>query len=158
LASVRMTNTTAVSAGVIGLVFDQLPKDKHERSDPWVRFDISSSILDVVYGLLTHQEEGALLNGKARASAELEDLLGQLVTWRGEQNVHSGRSGEDETARFCFYSEAKGVERGWVHGPTDLAAWSKFWGSPEPGSVVGTVRFQDGNLASRVNTAPENLT
>ncbi|HUQ68040.1 MAG TPA: hypothetical protein VM165_00870, partial [Planctomycetaceae bacterium] len=43
-------------------------------------------------------------------------------------------------------------------GPRDMAEWKEFWDSPETGSVVGTLRYQGGDLLARLGNQPEAIT
>src|SRR5439155_1049766 len=95
-------------------------------------------------------------DGKSLSSEKLEALLRQVMTWHGQHNVYPNGD-SDRQEMFSFTSAAEDKE-GWLHGPKDLAAWSKFWESPETGAITGKVRFQGGNLLARVATAPEKLT
>jgi hypothetical protein len=40
----------------------------------------------------------------------------------------------------------------------NLADWKQFWPSLESGSLQGQIRFQGGNLLSRLERAPDTLT
>lgn len=84
--------------------------------------------------------------GAGRAEARFP----QWCAWRGEENLYLCRS------RFAKWINDTGVTR-W-NGPTDLAGWNKLWDATEFGSIEGPVRFQGGDMLSRLRTSPAAIT
>ncbi len=157
VTSLEVKRTTLVGA-LVHFYLDQGPKDKDELLGPWLRLNASSNILDLDHLLSTYQGKSSFANGKPLPSEKFESLLRGVMTWQGEHNVYPDSSGSDGPQMFLIHSGASGVEKNWLHGPKDLAAWSKFWGSPETGAIQGKVRYQGGDLRARVAAAPEKLT
>src|SRR5262249_22752246 len=107
------------------LHLEQRPRDTDERPDPWLRLKVTSSILDVDHLVITYQDKSSLADGKSLPSETLEGLLRRVTTWHGEHNVYPNGRSSDGQQLFSFASGASVVERDWLHGPKDLAAWSK---------------------------------
>ena len=158
VTSLQIMRTTVVGDLVARLHFGQLPKDNLEKPKPWFHLSASSSIIDVGHVLSTYQDKATLADGKSLPAEKLENFLERMMAWHGERNVYSSGSGGDGQQMFLIASGASDVEQDWLHGPMDLAAWSKFWGSPDPGAIKGKVRYQGGDLLAKLATAPEKLT
>ena len=71
-----------------------------------------------------------------------------LLDWQGRGNLYG-----DHLLAWCV-----GSKRIPPHGPQSLADWKQFWKSSETGSLQGRVRYQGGDLLSRVAATPETIT
>ncbi|HJT77127.1 MAG TPA: serine/threonine-protein kinase, partial [Gemmataceae bacterium] len=89
---------------------------------------------------------------KAPDSNQAEALLRRVFTWAGRENLYHFPD------RYVYWTDEKGTGPLPVGGPRNLDEWKKLWGSPETGSVVGTVRYQGGDLLARLAADPLRIT
>ena len=71
--------------------------------------------------------------------------------WRGQHNLYA--EGEGWVA-YSFTTATENAQR----KVDALAAWKKFWGSAETGSREGRARYKGGDVHTRMDREPENLT
>lgn len=109
-----------------------------------IRLEVSGRILAADTVLTFNQDE----RFHSLKAAEAETMLAGLLDWQGHGNLYG-----DNLLRWSI--SAKPLP---PHGPQSLADWKKFWTSSETDSLQGRVRFQGGDLLSRVATAPETIT
>src|SRR5262249_32891075 len=157
--SLRVAHATLIGGPYHGPDFhlDEWPKALAEQSVRTFRLDMSSSVFGPYPVVRIYQDKDALVDGKPLPPAEVEDRLRRMVSWHGEHNLFSMGPGSDQKETFQFLSGAWRGERNLQHGPTDLAAWRKFWNSPETGSLVTHVRYQGGNLIDLLATEPDKV-
>jgi hypothetical protein len=113
-----------------------------------IRLEVVESVLDANAVLLFNQDHRYLSQAAPLGNAEAEAALVRLLNWQGRNNLY----GND------LLAWSVGASRIAPHGPKSLADWKQFWKSNETGSVQSQVRYQGGDLRSRMATAPEKLT
>src|SRR5262249_1202376 len=89
--------------------------------------------------------------GKLFPPRDAEWLLRQLVGWQGQRNLYA-LSGPF----LQLGTKAKGLDP--ASPIKTLAHWREFWGSAEAGSAEGRVRYQGGDVLSKLRHTPEELT
>jgi serine/threonine protein kinase/WD40 repeat protein len=84
---------------------------------------------------------------------EAENLLARMVGWRGERNAYLGAS-----ALLRLKRASPGARLPPPLIQSGLAGWKQLWGTAEEGSIEGSARFMVGDLLTKANSAPEELT
>ena len=142
--TVRIHRCSLINCVPTYFTFRTTPKDPESGlAVRLMRVDLSESLTD------TNQ----LLGARWHKDAALSSLVG----WSGADNVHN-RVGIGPPDRQIAPIDAQGGLADGVKGVNDLEAWRKFWDSPETGSIEGEIRYQGGDLAGRLTTAPEQIT
>jgi hypothetical protein len=103
-----------------------------------MRVETSGNVFDVSSILLVE-----LSNIQLHPPLEPEAIVRRLVSWRGDENVYAVGASSIDTDRAI--------------GPRGLADWQLFWKDTDANSFEGPVRYQGGNLASRLAAAPGTL-
>jgi len=86
--------------------------------------------------------------GRTHSSAEARALILRAMRWQEDSN-------------FYLAGDRSFVERNpdnAVMIGADFAAWNRFWGLQNSGSAEGLIRFQGGDLNTKVRANPEQLT
>jgi hypothetical protein len=119
--------------------------EKHReltKADHVIPVEAADNIFDVTSVLFP------MSRGKTLQPKEVEPFLRLTLAWRGGQNVYApGSSSFDVRAPVVL-----------PNGPKNLKDWKQFWGIDESGSIEGQVKYQGGNLISRLRDAPEKVT
>jgi hypothetical protein len=92
------------------------------------------------------------LPGRILSGTDAERYLAQVVAWQGARNLYA----DDRQFVSLFVDSSALYEP--ANPVKSLAEWRKFWKTDEADSIVGRVRYQGGDLLSRVNHAPDQLT
>jgi hypothetical protein len=125
-----------------------VPPDARQAAQP-IRLDISESVFGGpnVLGFDLPQQ----LFGKAAAPqpAEAKATLLRLLKWQGERNIFAAGS-------TSVWANQLGQHL--PPGSKGLEAWKRFWGGAEVDSLEGVLRFQGGNLLSRIYADLDQLT
>jgi endonuclease YncB( thermonuclease family) len=144
-ASVQFTRNSSVAQHIgVRLMITTVPT--FPETGPAVkltRLEVSESILNAGKVLRFNQAQSSPL-----PPAEAETLLGRLLDWQGRGNLYG-----DDLLDWCVAGKPIAP-----HGPQSLPEWKEFWKSSETGCLQGRVRFQGGDLLSRMATAPERIT
>ena len=82
-------------------------------------------------------------------AADLAALLPRLTNWRGERNLFP--------AERRLLEASVGFDRSHAESVTDLAAWSRFWGSSDSDSLQGPIHLQGGAILSGSYDSPEAI-
>lgn len=114
-----------------------------EEPTKQVRFQATGNLIEAAHVLNFGTDTPEVVE-----AAELESLLSRVCTWDGRENLYR------VPGPFVLWSST-GDNR--PHGPRDLDGWKAFWNSAETGSVVGTVRYEGGDLLARLATEPERI-
>ena len=72
----------------------------------------------------------------------------RVLAWRDDLNLYT--TGGSNVTTY--------LPEPLVVGPQNLADWNRFWGPPGGDAIEGRIRYQGGNLLTRLRTAPEKLT
>jgi hypothetical protein len=120
-----------------------------------MRLEVSGSIFDSGAMLGFGQHSDFLAKAALLAPAEAEATLLGLLRWRGERNLFVAGS---TSIKWHALLQPQSLQQQPPHGPTNLDQWKQFWASPETDSLEGQIRFQGGNLASRIDAALDQLT
>jgi hypothetical protein len=84
---------------------------------------------------------------------QAEAQLRQIFAWQDDRNLYPQR-------RLLYgllgmSADAKPLE---TTRERDLAGWQEFWESPDAETLSGHVRYQGGDLLSKLRASPEKLT
>jgi len=143
----QLINSTLLSAdrGAVGtnLPLDLWPTKENLRPN---QVDASASIFDTksvfVMNYLT-----SLADKKPLALEEVETRLRQVLNWRDRLNLYAPGG----CSITSYSTEPVTV------GPRTLLDWNRFWGPPAGDAIEGIVRYQGGDLLSKLHAAPEKL-
>jgi hypothetical protein len=143
-ATVRLTHNTFISHGhTLGLQLwhdkDRADKQQHNA----VRIATFGNIYDARSSVLAFVQQES---PKALSPAQAEAFLPQMLTWQGERNLYAvgGPFLTLGIAGTTFQRPAP------ANPVSNLADWRQFWGAAEPDSIEGPVRYQGGDLLSRL--------
>src|SRR5262249_11429 len=103
-------------------------------------FDGTGSLLLV---LGSHEKEAA------PEPKELLALLPKLLAWRDRGNLYAPRS-----SSFVGHNYRDAAPP----GPQSLADWKKFWGTADMDASEGVVRYQGGNLRTKLAQSSDKIT
>jgi hypothetical protein len=142
--AVRLTRNTIVAVetpsvlatGVADLI-------KSLEKPPRSRLDADGNLFDVNQLLQFNQAEIRL------QPPESERFLRRVLIWQDRNNLIQTRDGP------LLWSAGNGLLP--AHGPKSVAEWKTFWGELDAHIVQGVVRYEGGNLASRLKYEPEKI-
>src|SRR5262249_6409143 len=96
---------------------------------------------------------------RAVAGGKGGELLPRLMTWRGEKNVYRNVRSLLALRQLMDPSDPKkGIDDGPLPGFRTLADWQRVWKASEIGSVQGEIRFEGGDVLTKMQTSPERMT
>jgi len=87
--------------------------------------------------------------GKIIPPQDAETFVKQGLDWRWRQNLYAVRG------PFLVQSALGNFEP--KTAAADLAGWKQFWGSAEADSLEGRVRYQGGDVLTKLRVAPETV-
>lgn len=141
-ATLRISRTSLVSSRG-GAFFFTLRNPSNElqpgQTESPVRADISSSILNAQAALFVGQE-----NLKGSPIVDPDVQVRRAFQWRGQANLY------DVFGSSFLQNQIRGSSPASLK---DLAKWGEFWGTAEPDSIEGRVRYQGGDLFGRLQAA-----
>ena len=129
-------------------VMPTLPNDDRETKP--IHVEASENVVDSRYVLGFHQYGDFIAKQSALEPPEAEAMLLRLFNWQGRRNLYAANSAYLAWLNDFVLQPA--------HGPQSAQDWTQFWGADETGSFEGHIRFQGGNLRSRLTAAPGQLT
>jgi serine/threonine protein kinase/endonuclease YncB( thermonuclease family) len=151
--AIRMTRNTFVAQQqifMIGVYPGQVPNlwTKDLPTKP-TRCETEGNILDarLAVALFSQTPPGRILSPE-----ESEASLPQVFSWHGTRNLYAVGG---PFLRFQIVPDKNPAP---VNPIKSVAEWGKYWGTAETGSIEGRVRYQGGDLLSRLAVAPEKLT
>jgi hypothetical protein len=106
------------------------------------RFDVSESILKAPAVLAFEQRSEFLEKTPMLSPDDAKGALLRLLKWQGERNLYVTRS---PSVRWIADRKQQPPR-----GPNNLEEWKQFWGTAEIDSLEGGLRFQGGDLSSRL--------
>jgi hypothetical protein len=115
-----------------------------------LRFEAMGNIFDAREPLF---EFGPRDPGDVLPPDATERCLANQFAWQGERNLYTV-GGPFLTLGFF----GKKGTREPAMPIKNLVEWKQFWRSPETGSIEGNVRYQGGDLLTKLAAAPEKLT
>ena len=117
---------------------------------PDLQLEVSANVFDLDVNRLAAQFD------KTPRLEDAEALVRRQMTWREKQNVYG------KTApRFWLVAPAKvfpSQKKGSPQARQALTDWEQFWGLQDTGSLVGDVRYQGGDILTRLAQDPGSLT
>ena len=150
--NVQVTRSTLAArdpAFLLDLRTPPILPDKDRRSAA-VALDVSRTVICVSRSVLELNQAVSQSRAPALHVEEADGFLRRFLQWRGEHNAYFFPRG--------FLTHSLDSKRGSANTIKDLDEWRRFWGSPESGSVQGSVKFQGGDLLARAASAPDQLT
>ena len=150
-ANVVLTNNTAVSPYET-IPFKSLPDSQYYSPDGKrnslaepTRVDARHNIFDTVPVLrfVLHDEA-------PHPRDDFESLAHYLLSWRDEQNLYGPRR--------CAITWKLPEDVGPPPSVTNPEEWKQFWKEPDVEVTEGVIRYQGGDLLSRLASAPESIT
>jgi serine/threonine protein kinase len=159
--SVRLTRNTLVSRHYVVLLHVYLPPkdlekelEKHGAVEP-TRVEASGNVFDASSVLWYRQDASrarASAPGGAPQPADAEALLLRLLAWHDRGNVYREGSA---SADWWFEWVKQTVFPRAGRSPAD---WRKFWKAPGAELTEGPIRYQGGDLLTKLAATPEKLT
>ena len=133
----------------LGWPLDREPLNEATNS---VHIETAANVFDTGSYLFELQQQADSFKGSQPLSvAAAQRLLPRLINWQGRRNLYSVR-GPYQT----FSVDQERLEP--ATPIKKLDDWKKFWGDSDSESIEGRVRYQGGNLATKLAAAPEQLT
>jgi hypothetical protein len=134
----------------VGLVCgDQRPSGEDRI---WLDLDLRQMIFDSVgwLTLISYREQLA----DAFTMTDVQTQVSKRFPRKGSNNLY--RAG----VSILQFQEDSGAEPPRFTIPSDdhLESWQEFLGHPEPGSIVGIIRYSGGDLRKRAALDPKELT
>jgi hypothetical protein len=156
--SVRLTRNTLVSRHYTVLLHvfpppKDLEKDLEKRGavEP-IRVEASGNVFDASSVLWYRQDANPRAPLPASAFGEGEALLLRLLAWHDRGNVYrEGSASVDWWFEWVKHTLLPRAGR----SPAD---WKKFWNAPGAELTEGTIRYQGGDLLTKLAADPEKLT
>ncbi len=158
-ATVRIRRCSAVNCQLVIVSFHTTPKNPETgKSAKLVRFEVSGTLMDAGVLFSTYRLPTFLDGGNPLHAARAEEVIRRLVDWRGTDNVHHQlrKAAPDPADAMIWWGSSTGGEL--LSDINDLAAWRKFWDSPETGSIQGQIRYAGGDLVGRLADGPAKIT
>jgi hypothetical protein len=142
-------NTLLCSYSLSNLWIENLPQPGDEASRP-LALHASGNVIETPQILGMLQWDRSTGNGKQLDLDDSLPLLPRLLTWHDMDNLFAVGS--------HYLSAGVGDADTAGNAATTLAAWKEYWKEPGANLLEGRVRLQGGNVASRLETAPQALT
>jgi len=145
--SIRVVHNTMVGSGGLlnAVLFREASALLTGRPEPPVRVEAAGNLFDARgYHMNFEQSQP-----KPLPAAEAEAALRRLLAWQGRGNLYAA-----DRALLSLTVQWKGLEP----RVKSLADWKQFWGGAEVDSLEGRIRYQGGNLLTKLRATPEKLT
>ena len=158
-AAVQIRRCSLIACVPVFCYFHTTPRDPDSgRTVRLLRAKVVESLIDSGQLLGVHRNPGFLDKENPLHDATAEDAIPRLISWHGTNNVHHrlGNGPPDAADAMIWWGSPTGAQP--VASVNDLASWRKFWGSPETGCIQSEIRYQGGDLASRLTGGAVKLT
>jgi serine/threonine protein kinase len=140
---VKFTGNTLVTQDALFVFAERFPKRPESPGETRVvRIEASGNVLAAPASIWRFEQSVHVSQQTALSPEDAVSFMSSELGWRGTQNVYDvGGALIDLSVNW------RRIGSPWRG--TGLADWREFWGSDEPGSAMGRVRFQGGVIRAK---------